>query len=168
MKNTVDNEYHLLTTDIMGDSEGSGVLISMEGKIVGVIVQSFAMEKDRDVVTALPISELKDMIERLSNKEDLIYLGIRGQDIVSELSQKTGIPKGVYVNAVEEDSPAMQGGIQNGDVVVKVQENSVENLRQLRNELNKYKAEQKITVTAMRKGAEGYVEIVFDVTVGAL
>lgn len=168
IKTTVDNEYHLLTTDIMGDSEGSGVLVSMEGKIVGVIVQSFSMEDDRDVVTALPISELKSTIERLSNNEDLVYLGIRGQDIASDLAQKTGIPKGIYVNAVDEDSPSMVAGIQNGDVIVKVRDESVETLSQIRKQLDKCKVNQKITVTAMRKGAEGYVEIVFDVTVGAL
>ena len=167
-KNTVDNEYTLFTTDIMGDSEGSGVLMSLDGKIIGVIVQSFSMEAGRDVVTAVPISEVRGLIEKLSNNEDIIYLGVRGQNISADLAQKTGIPKGIYVNEVEEDSPAMVGGIQNGDVIVKIQNEGVETLSQLRRQLDKYKAEQKISVTAMRKGAEGYVEIVFDVTVGAL
>lgn len=167
-KSTLDNEYSLFTTDIMGDSEGSGVLVSLDGKIIGVIVQSFSMEAGKDVVTAVPISEVKGVIEKLSNNEDIIYLGVRGQDISGELAQKTGIPKGIYVNEVEEDSPAMVGGIQNGDVIVKIQGESVETLSQLRRQLDKCKVDQKIAVTAMRKGAEGYVEIVFDVTVGAL
>lgn len=167
-KSTLDNEYSLFTTDIMGDSEGSGVLVSLDGKIIGVIVQSFSMEAGKDVVTAVPISEVKGVIEKLSNNEDIIYLGVRGQDISGELAQKTGIPKGIYVNEVEEDSPAMVGGVQNGDVIVKIQGESVETLSQLRRQLDKCKVDQKIAVTAMRKGAEGYVEIVFDVTVGAL
>ena len=37
---------HLLTTDIMGNSEGSGVLTNLDGKIVGVIAQSFSGEAD--------------------------------------------------------------------------------------------------------------------------
>ena len=152
----------------MGDNEGSGVLVDMEGSIVGIISQSFSTEKNRNVVTALPISELKKTIELLSNNEPIMYLGVKGQNIASDLSQKTGIPKGIYVNAVEEDSPAMEGGIQNGDVIIQMEENSVETLGQLRKELDKYKENQKIKVTAMRKGAEGYVEIVFDVTVGAV
>ena len=116
----------------------------------------------------MPISEVKGVIEKLSNNEDIIYLGVRGQDISGELAQKTGIPKGIYVNEVEEDSPAMVGGIQNGDVIVKIQGENVETLSQLRRRLDKSEVDQKIAVTAMRKGAEGYVEIVFDVTVGAL
>ena len=133
----------------MGNSEGSGVLVNLDGKIVGVIAQSFSGEADTGVVTALSISDLRKLIEQLSNNEDLIYLGVRGQDISSSLSQKTGIPTGIYVNSVEEDSPAMNAGIQNGDV-------------------DQSKKDQKIKVTAMRKGAEGYVEIVFDVTLDAL
>ena len=168
LKSAVDSEYHLLTTDIMGNSEGSGVLVNLDGKIVGVIAQSFSGEADTGVVTALSISDLRKLIEQLSNNEDLVYLGVRGQDIGSSLSQKTGIPTGIYVNSVEEDSPAMNAGIQNGDVIVKVGNESVETLSRLRTRLDQSKKDQKIKVTAMRKGAEGYVEIVFDVTLDAL
>ncbi|MEE1030728.1 MAG: S1C family serine protease [Ruminococcus sp.] len=168
IKTTVDNEYHILVTDIMGDKEGSGVLLSLEGKVVGVIVQSLSLTEDKCVVTALPISELKQMIELLSNNEERVYLGVRGQDIATALSAKTGIPKGIYVNSVEEDSPAMVGGIQNGDVIVKIGDDSIETLSQLRRALDKCSKGEKIKISAMRKGAEGYVEIVFDVTLGAL
>ena len=131
---------------------------------MGVIAQSFSGEADTGVVTALSISDLRKLIEQLSNNEDLIYLGVRGQDISSSLAQKTGIPTGIYVNSVEEDSPAMNAGIQN----VKVGNESVETLSRLRTRLDQSKKDQKIKVTAMRKGAEGYVEIVFDVTLDAL
>ena len=93
-------------------------------------------------------------MSKLSNNEDLIYLGVRGQDISSSLSQKTGIPTGIYVNSVEEDSPAMNAGIQNGDVIVKVGNENVETLSRLRTRLDQSKKDQKIKVTAMRKGAE--------------
>ena len=142
--------------------------VNLDGKIVGVIAQSFSGEADTGVVTALSISDLRKLIEQLSNNEDLIYLGVRGQDISSSLAQKTGIPTGIYVNSVEEDSPAMNAGIQNGDVIVKVGNESVETLSRLRTRLDQSKKDQKIKVTAMRKGAEGYVEIVFDVTLDAL
>lgn len=167
-KATVDTEYHLLTTDIMGDPQGSGVLVDMDGEIVGIIVQSFSIEDDKNVVTALPISELRDLIEKLSNNEDLIYLGVTGQDIGGELSEKTGIPKGIYVNAVSEDSPAMVAGIQNGDVIVRIGNTEVATLKQMKSALDNCQPGRKVKVAAMRKGAEGYVEIVFDVTLGAL
>lgn len=168
MKGSLDNEFHVLTTDIVGDSGGSGILMDMNGNIAGMILQSFSIENNKNIVTALPVRELKERVSLLVGNQDIIYLGIRGQDIDSDLMDKTGIPKGIFVNAVEEDSPAMESGIQNGDVIVKIGETTVDTLEKMRRQLNKYKPEQKIRITAMRKGAEGYVEIVFDVTLGAL
>lgn len=94
-------------------------------------------------MTGITISDLRKLIEQLSNNEDLIYLGVRGQDISSSLSQKTGIPTGIYVNSVEEDSPAMNAGFQNGDVIVKVGNESVETLSRLRTRLDQSKKDQK-------------------------
>lgn len=146
------SEYHLLTTDIMGNSEGSGVLVNLDGKIVGVIAQSFSGEADTGVVTALSISDLRKLIEQLSNNEDLIYLGVRGQDISSSLAQKTGIPTGIYVNSVEEDSPAMNAGdperrcdCESGEMKVSRQ------LSRLRTRLDQSKKDQKIKVTGDAK-----------------
>ena len=78
------------------------------------------------------------------------------------------MPVGVYVESVEADSPAMAAGIQPGDVLTKLGGETIRNPRQYQEKLKKYKAGQKVSVTGMRKGNEGYVEIVFDVTVGVL
>lgn len=168
IKGSLDNEFHVLTTDIAGDSGGSGVLMDLNGNIAGIILQNFSIENNKNMVTALPVRELKELVELLVENKELIYLGIHGQDIDSELMNKTGIPKGVFVNAVEDNSPAMASGLQNGDVIVRIGETTIDTQEKLRRQLNKYKSEQKISITAMRKGAEGYVEIVFDVTLGAL
>lgn len=167
-KSTTDREYHLLTTDIMGTAEGSGVLVDLSGKIIGIIAQSFSDETERNSVVAVPISELSSILDKLSNKEEITYLGVQGQNISIDLSGKTGIPKGIYVHSVQEDSPAMVAGIQNGDVIIKFEKNSIETLTDLGKSLDQCKSGQKITLTGMRKGAEGYVEIVFDVILGAL
>lgn len=168
IKGSLDNEFHVLTTDIAGDSGGSGVLMDLNGNIAGIILQNFSIENNKDMVTALPVRELKELVELLVENKELVYLGIHGQDIDSALMNKTGIPKGVFVNAVEDNSPAMASGLQNGDVIVRIGETTIDTQEKLRRQLNKYKSEQKISITAMRKGAEGYVEIVFDVTLGAL
>ena len=169
VKATIDTQYHLLTTDILGDSEGSGVLISLDGEIIGVMVQSFSMEKSQNVLTAIPISEVKKVIEKLINDEDLVYLGIMGQDITESLSENTDIPKGIYVNSVEEDSPAMQAGIQNGDVIIGIGDTNIRTLQELKAALDFYTKGSKISVNVLRRSvADHYVQIVFDVTLGAL
>ena len=163
----VDAEYGLLTTDITGSSQGSGVIVNLEGEIVGIIAQSFAREDTGSLVTGLAVSQSRDIIETLTSNEQVPYLGITGENISTEISDKKGIPKGVFVKAVEVDSPAMQVGIQNGDVIVEVSGQKVETVKGYQQQLKSCKAGSTIKVKAMRQSTEGYVEVSFDVTLKA-
>ena len=53
----------------------------------------------------------------LGNGVDICYIGIQGTTISKYQSENLDIPRGVYVDAVEEDSPAMTAGVQNADIV---------------------------------------------------
>ena len=161
----LDNEYNLLTTDILGSTDGSGILVNLDGEIVGIIAQSYSA-KGNNVVTGIAISQIKKLIENLSNNVSRAYIGIRGQDVTEELSDKTGIPKGVLISRVSDDSPAMMAGMKEYDVIVKLGEHKVETIKQYHEQLGKYSTGDVVTVTAMRKGAEGYAEMTFDVTIG--
>lgn len=164
----IDAEYGLLTTDITGSSKGSGVILDLDGKIVGIIAQSFANEDTQNLVTGLLISQMKELIETLSDdNKDMIYMGITGENITSEISKKKGIPVGVFVEQVEVDSPAMQVGIQSGDVIVELKGEKVETVKGYQQQLKSCKAGETIKVKAMRQGTEGYVEVSFDVTLTA-
>ena len=164
---TLDTEYNLLTTDILGSPEGSGILINLEGEIVGIIAQNYSSDS-KNIVTGLAISQIKSLIESLSNNEARPYIGIKGQDVTEALSERTGIPKGVLVNSVAEDSPAMFAGIMEYDVIVQVNGEKVQTLRQYQEQLSKCSPGQTVKVTAMRRGAEGYTEMDFDVTIGEI
>ena len=161
----LDNEYNLLTTDILGSTDGSGILVNLDGEIVGIIAQSYSA-KGNNVVTGIAISQIKKLIENLSNNVSRAYIGIRGKDVTEELSDKTGIPKGVLISRVADDSPAMMAGMKEYDVIVKLGEHKVETIKQYHEQLGKYSTGDVVTVTAMRKGAEGYAEMTFDVTMG--
>ena len=156
----------MLTTDIMGSKDGSGVLVNLDGEIVGIIAQSYSSE-NKNIITSLAVSQVKKLIEQLSNNEQLPYIGIKGQDVTSEIADKTGIPKGILVNTIQPDSPAMMSGIKEYDVIVKFGEDKVSTLSQYRDKLIKCSPGQTVQITAMRKGAEGYVEVPFEVVIGA-
>ena len=61
----------------------------------------------------------------------------------------------------------MQAGIQKADVITAVKENEVVTVKQYQNELKKCSVGEMIKIKVMRKGAEGYVELEFDVTLTA-
>lgn len=162
---TIDTEYTLLTTDIMGSQEGSGILLNLDGKVVGVIAQNYSSE-DGNMVVALAVSQIKELMEQLSNKEQMPYIGIKGQTVTSEISDTTGIPKGVLINTVQPDSPAMLFGLKEYDVIVRFDDTKISNLKQYHEALSEKVPGQTVRITAMRKGAEGYVEVPFEVVVG--
>ena len=84
-----------------------------------------------------------------------------------EVSESTGIPQGVYVTAVDTDSPAFSAGIQNGDVITFFGESEVATLEMLHIRLLGLEPGEVIPVKVMRRGAEGYVEFEFSVTLGS-
>lgn len=169
MTNTVsgfDTEYSLVSTDILGSKEGSGILVNLEGEIVGVIAQAFSMEGH--TITALSISEIKTLIQTLSNNGTIPYVGIEGQDVTEAISRAAGIPQGVYVENMKADSPAVQAGMMNGDVIVKFGDEKVTTIGEYQAQVEKCQGGEVVKITVMRKGVQGYEEIVFDVTVQAL
>lgn len=163
-----DTEYNLLITDIPGSEKGSGFLLDTDGEVIGLIAQDYGNESDesKNMVRALAVSQLKPLIETLSNAETIQYLGVRGQDISESVSESLQVPEGVYVQSVEEDSPAMKAGLQSGDVIQKVAGEEVKTIQQYSTVLQKCKGGQKIRLIVMRsRGAEGYAPVTLEAEV---
>ena len=77
------------------------------------------------------------------------------------------MPSGVYVVDVDPDSPAMEAGIQSGDIICQVWEESVSSIVTYQSAVLQIKAGRQVLVRGMRLGADGYVDVRFTVTVGS-
>lgn len=163
-----DGEYRLLITDMERSSEGSGVLLNLDGKVIGLIEDTYLESSNEEVLTAYAISDMKNVIEHLSNSQDLVYMGIRGMQVTEEISENQGIPLGVYVAGVEADSPAMDGGIQAGDIITEINGKEISSVAEIQEMLLKFSKAQVIEVRVMRQGKEEYKEIECSVTLGVL
>lgn len=166
-KRTSDANYKILTTDILGSVNGTGVLLNMKGEVIGIISQDIGEGDSSSTVMAYAISDIKGIIEKLSNGEDIAYMGIRGMDVTAEISEAAGMPQGVYVE-VEMDSPAMAAGIQNGDVITAINNEPIVNMKAIQNIMLEFEPEQALNVQLMRLGKDGYVEMKYVVTLGKL
>lgn len=162
--NLVDSQYYLMTTDIYGSPKATGVLINMQGQIVGIINQQYNDISLENMISALGISELKKTIERLSNGEGQAYLGIYGANVTPEVNERMQVPFGVYITEVEMDSPAMHAGIQSGDVLIRLDRKEISSYEEYLSVLSECVPESTIDVTVFRKNQEEYKEMSFQLT----
>ena len=165
---TEDVRYPLVKTDMLGSNSGNGVLLNLDGQVVGIFTRELSALSENGTVLAYGISELKGIIERLSNNLGIAYLGVKCREVTKEDEEAYGMPKGVGVINVTTDSPAMNAGIQNGDIIVEMEGKEIKTLRDFENIIGTCEPEQLLTITVMRSGTEGYVEVRFDVTLGVM
>ena len=152
-----DTEYEVLSTDMQGNEDGSGVLLDVSGNVTGMILKESA--SDGDNIHAISISQILPLVERLSNREKAGYTGIYGKEIDQAQCRQLGIGQGIYIERTEDDSPAMKAGLQCGDIISKIDGNLTESMQSYYTYLQTKKAGEKITLTVMRKNSRGdYVE----------
>ena len=163
-----DANYKVISTDINAGSGGSGALINLNGEVVGLILQSFGTEAAQSTVTAIGITEIRSMLEKMSNGDTPAYLGLEVSTVSSTIAKENKIPKGVYVKNVAQDSPAMQAGLQNGDVITQIGNTELTSAEQYRTCLLQEKEGQQEKVTLQRMGADKkYQEMTVEVTFDA-
>ncbi len=165
---TEDRNYTVFTTNIVANAKGNGVLVNTDGEVIGLFLKSSNIQKEQNTLTAVSISELKDIIELLSNGVSIPYIGIKGSTVTDAISKEYDIPKGVYVKEAVVDSPAMTAGLQTGDVIVAVNKQEVLSMDDYQQILLRLQKGDEVKITANRQNAQGYKKFTCTVEVGVL
>ncbi len=155
----VDNNFTFFTTDIYGSRTATGAVINLKGQVVGMIHQNEASSDMSNCIVALGMSDLRNIAESMSNSKELPRLGICGMDVSEEANANIGVPFGAYVVEVEIDSPAMQAGIQSGDVIVALGQEVITYFSDYTKALYKKTPGDSVKITVMRQGRAGYSSI---------
>lgn len=161
---TADEEYTLFSTDMVGSDEGDGVILNLEGKVIGVICQP--ENELSDVIRAVPVSQISSLLETLANRQKICYIGIQGLTISKVKSANLEIPRGIYVNSVEENSPAMTAGIQSGDIVHKLGNTEIVTMEEYSGKLQSIKVGTRTTIDVYRRNPSGeYVDVSLNISI---
>ena len=170
---TITNK--LIQTDAaINPGNSGGALLNMNGELIGINSVKVASSSVEGMGYAIPISDVQSIIEELMLKEtrDVVaedkkgYLGINPIDVTNEIYETYGMPVGVYVNIVYEDSPAEAAGLVKGNIITKFDGQTVKTREQLTSLLNYYSAGETVELVAMVQSDNGYVEKTFQVTLG--
>lgn len=159
-----DEEYGMLTTDMVGSEEGGGILLNSSGEVAGII---WNQEEDRtNVIRAVETAQLRPLLESMANGEDICYIGIMGATISSYQFENLDVPRGVYVDAVDENSPAMTAGIQNGDILHALDGQEVQSMEEYASVLQGLNKGTRTTVNVYRKNPSvEYEDVQLKVTI---
>ncbi len=164
---TPDRNYKLLMTDITGSQNAGGVLFNLQGEVIGIITSSDKAGTDmKNMIVAYGITELKKIIEKMSNGSQVAYLGITGLDVTEDANITQGVPYGAFVRDVTLDSPAMLAGIQSGDVITEMNGKTVIQFSDYTSILMQMEPGQTAELTVMRQSQNEYKEMEFSIELG--
>ena len=163
--NKADSNYKLITTDIYGSANGSGVLMDMKGQVIGIIAMKENTSDMGNALCAIGISELKKIITKMGNGIEIPYAGIVGTDVTMEIHNTQDIPYGAFIKEIYMDSPAMLAGIQRGDVIVSVNDKNVDRFATYTNAIMSAHPGEAVSITVKRPAQDEYKEMTFKVEV---
>lgn len=163
--NDTDSIYRLINTDISGTATSNGVILNLHGEVVGIITMAYNSD-NTNFITAYAINDVRNLMQNLVNKKRMPYLGIKGQTVTDEIAATNKIPKGIYISAVETNSPAYKSGIQSGDVITQINGTGINNMESFMIQLEKSNLGDNVNVTIKRRGREDYKEIEFNLVLG--
>lgn len=170
----VDNP--LLQTDAaINPGNSGGALLNMRGELVGINCAKTVSTSIEGVGYAIPMEQATPIIESLMSRqtreevpeEDRGYIGITGISVDSETSRAYGVPQGVYIQSIEEDSPAQKSGLVKTDVIRKFDGVSVSSISDIRNNLNYYRAGETVEVQIYRIVDGEYIEKTIELKLGS-
>ena len=76
------------------------------------------------------------------------------------------MPQGVYVSEVSSDSPAQNGGMKKGDIIVKFAKKEITSMTGLQEKLSNTKAGTKVKIVVKRSDNGEYKEKTLTITLG--
>lgn len=162
-----DGTYHILGAELAGFTGGSGIMFNRQGEVIGIICDAAGEDAKEELMHAYAISDIKDVMQFLANGESVPYIGIHATDVSENIAEDRRIPRGIYVDKVEADSPAMRAGIQRGDVLTAIGGTDIENFEQYHELLMEEKEGTHLLIKGYRRGAKDqYVAVHFNATVG--
>lgn len=164
---TQDSNYSVYTTDIVANKNASGILINTDGEMIGVVMQNYSAAST-GALTAVDVTELNQIMELLYASKDVPYLGAHISTVTDKIANTYGIPKGVYIKEVEMDSPAMNAGLQSGDVIQKIDDKDITTDDSYTDAVLGLTPGETYSVVFMREGSNGYKELTCEIEAGIL
>jgi len=168
--NILDNNKRPIESFIQTDAavnpgNSGGALVNTNGELIGI---NTAIASNNGAYQgysfAVPVNIVKKVVSDIVEFGTVqrAYLGVSIRDIDSKLAQEKNIKQlnGIYVNALTEGGSAQDAGIEEGDVIVRIQDVNVKSVSELQEQISKYRPGDKINTTVLRNNKEVNLAVV--------
>ena len=150
-------EDFIQTDASINPGNSGGALVDINGRLLGVNTAILSGTGGSiGIGFAIPSNMVREVVEQLLQHGDVQRgrIGIAIQDATPGLAQALELTtnRGALVTQVEPGSPADQAGIQAGDVVVAIDNQSIDSSADVRNTVGLVRAGESVAVTALRDG----------------
>ena len=131
------NYTPFIQTDVaVNPGNSGGPLFNLNGEVVGINSQIYSRTGGyMGVSFAIPIDVASGVKDQLIKTGHVTRsrIGVSIQDVTAQLAESFGLdrPRGALVGMVEDDSPGQKGGVKAGDVILKVDGETVETSSQV-------------------------------------
>ncbi len=157
----------LIQTDAsINPGNSGGPLFNAQGKVIGI--NTAKMSTAEGLGFSIPINVAIPVLKQISDSGsvDKIYLGIMvaNVDEYQNLYNKNFETKyGLVITKIDENGSIYNSELILYDVIVKINEEKIENINDLKRILYKFKNNDKITITYIRDGKEKNTEVILRV-----
>ena len=158
-----DGEVGYFTTNITEYPESYGVVVNLDGEVLGLITHSYKENPQDGIFSVMSLDSVRGIIVKLLNNSKRTWFGIKGQDIPKRLEREYGLEAGIYVVEVENASPALNAGIKAGDIILSIEDEAVQGIQEFSDKIMGFDSRTTLKVKILRKSAEGLKELSVDV-----
>ncbi|MEM7002074.1 MAG: Do family serine endopeptidase [Pseudomonadota bacterium] len=150
-------EDFIQTDASINPGNSGGALIDLDGRLLGINTAIIAPAGGNvGIGFAVPVNMMKSVVDQLLEFGEIRrgQLGVIIQDVTPELAEALELPaaSGALVAEVVADSAAAAAGIEVGDVVVRFDDEAVEDGADLRNRVGLVRAGESVRLEVLREG----------------
>lgn len=151
----VEELDNIIQTDAaINPGNSGGPLINSSSQVIGVNVA--VASGAENIGFAIPINVVKDALKNFNQTGGFSrpYLGVAYDIITQKQAIRNDLPEGAYVQQVVEGSAAEKAGIQEGDIITKIDGTKITDKNTLASIISRKKIGDTVTITVWRSDDE--------------
>jgi len=143
----------LQTDAAINPGNSGGPLFNMKGEVIGI--NTAIVASGQGIGFAIPINMAKDLLPQLEKgKVTRGWLGVSIQEVTDDIAKsfKLKDAKGALVAEVMDDTPAKQGGMERGDIIISFDGKEVETPNELQRIVASTPPDKRVKAKVIRDG----------------